>query len=109
MLGGNNQKVIPISTSEQDIGLQHDEVYDGPEENFSADVNHLEEIESLVDPMDNDFSVDPTPKKFVYKKLSLYARFMRWYRDVNYDYIKETARWLTESATIDFSISVSFS
>lgn len=104
MLGNTNQKVIPISDSEQDeLVIHHDEIYED-NQNFD-EVNHLEEIESLVDPLDNDISEAP-PKKFVYKKQSLYNRFLKWYRTLNYEYIKESARWLTESATLEISITV---
>jgi hypothetical protein len=104
MLGSTNQKVIPISEGEQDeLVIHHDEIYQD-NQNFD-EVNHLEEIESLVDPLDNDISEAPA-KKFVYKKQSMYNRFLKWYRNVDYQYIKDSARWFTESATLEISITV---
>jgi len=106
MLGTSNQKVIPITEGEHDeLVIHHDEIYD--DENHHQynhdDINHLDEIESLVDPMD-DSNMEP-PKRAVYRKQTFYSRFLKWYHNVTYDYIKESARWLMESASIEISIS----
>lgn len=99
MLGGHSNSV----DEQEEFVLQHDEIYGGQNDHFAADVTHMDEI-SLLDPLDN-YTVDENkPKNFIYKKLTLYDRFIRWYDNASYEYFKESALWMMESATIELSV-----
>ena len=98
----SHQKVIPLSDNNITMNNNDLNANQPPAEDFKLeDGVEGEEDENLIEEEDQ-------MDIFKLAQVSWAVKFQRFRDKLTYDYFKQTMRWFLESASIEFSFSVSF-
>lgn len=100
------QKIIPITDDAERQMVEVDQQLAGNGGNGDDIQYYSDDEDSEYKDGDNPLSPMKNGKRI---RKTYRARLQAFYETITYDYAKDFARWFTESAKIEFSISVGYS
>lgn len=97
----SHQKVIPLSDNNITMSSNNLHATEQPQEDYR--------IEDGIEGEEDENLIDDEQDIFKLAEVSWAVKFERFRAKLTYDYFKQSMRWFLESASIEFSFSVSLS